>query len=387
MPCAGKLSVCFVLPSLHGGGAERAAVSVVNALDPAAFDRHLHLFRREGAYLGEVSSSIRITAGTGAARVSHYRVLRRQLRDSAPDIVVAFLSYFSVFAAVRRAGRGSKFVINQQTPVTAFLADGDYRWRLPIWRQTFAAVARRVYPAADAVVATSDGVRADLVGAFGGPAERVTVVPNPVDLERVAARAEEPVDGSAFDGRTRPAIVAAGRLAEAKNYPLFIRTIAALRDQDLDVDAYILGTGSQEPRIRADVAAAGLTDRVHLLGFQGNPWKYIRRAAVFVLTSRYEGFGNVLIEAMACGIPVVATASPGTRDIIRPGQNGLLVEEHEPAAVAAAVRRVLTDGPLAARLRAGAVASARAFDIRTVSGRYASLFNSLCSRNPIRAHA
>jgi glycosyltransferase involved in cell wall biosynthesis len=387
MPGARQLKLSFVLPSLHGGGAERVAVSVMNALDPLSFDRELYLFRREGPYLNEVSRAVRIVAGTGTTRVGHYRALRRHLRDAAPDVVVSFLSYFTVFAAVQRAGRGARFVINQGTPVTAFLDDADYRWRRPVWRQTFAAAARRVYPAADAIVATSEGVQADLVEMFGVSPDRVTVVHNPVDLDLVAARAEEPVDGTEFDQRPRPAIVAAGRLAEAKNHPLLVGAIAALRNEGLDVDAYILGTGPQAGLVRAAVGAAHLEDRVHLLGFQENPWKYFKRAAVFVLTSRYEGFGNVLIEAMACGAPVVATASPGTREIIRSGHNGLLVEEHEPAAVAAAIRRVLTDRALAERLRACAIESVRAYDVNAVARQYASLFQSLAARSPGYVHA
>jgi len=377
MPRPRRVRLSFVLPSLHGGGAERAAVSVINALDSVDFDRELYLFRREGTYLNDVNGGVRIVGGTGATRVGHYSALRRHLRDSAPDIVVSFLSYFTVFAAVRFAKRGTKFVINQQTPVTAFLSDADYPWRRPVWRQTFELVARRVYPAADAIVATSDGVRTDLVDGFGVSPDRVAVVHNPVDLGRVAARAREPVDAAMFDGGTRPLIVAAGRLAEAKNYPLFVSAIAALRDGQVDVDACILGTGGQEGRIREAIRAMHVEDRVHLLGFQENPWKYFKRAAAFVLTSRYEGFGNVLIEAMACGLPVVATDSPGTREIIQSEHNGLLVANHEPAAVAAAIRRVLTDRALAERLSACASDSVCAYDVKMVARQYASLFQRL----------
>jgi glycosyltransferase involved in cell wall biosynthesis len=113
---------------------------------------------------------------------------------------------------------------------------------------------------------------------------------------------------------------------------------------------FILGQGDQEPALRALIQARGLGDAVHLCGFQVNPWKYIARADVFALTSRYEGFGNVLVEAMACGVPVVATSSPGTRDIVSPGDDGILVERHEPEAVAAALHEVLSDAALRQRM-------------------------------------
>jgi glycosyltransferase involved in cell wall biosynthesis len=105
-------------------------------------------------------------------------------------------------------------------------------------------------------------------------------------------------------------------------------------------------------------------------GFQRNPWKYIARADVFALSSRYEGFGNVLIEAMACGVPVVATSSPGTRDIVTHGADGLLVEAHEPAALAAALERVLGDPALRERMSKEARRRAQAFALPTIAEAY-----------------
>jgi glycosyltransferase involved in cell wall biosynthesis len=140
-------------------------------------------------------------------------------------------------------------------------------------------------------------------------------------------------------------IVAAGRLAEAKNYPLLIEAFAILR-QRTPASLFILGQGDQEAAVRALIADRGLDGCVHLCGFRRNPWSYMARADVFALTSRYEGFGNVLVEAMACGVPVVATSSPGTQEIVTSGDDGLLVERHEPAAFAAALARVLDDAVL-----------------------------------------
>ena len=109
---------------------------------------------------------------------------------------------------------------------------------------------------------------------------------------------------------------------------------------------------------------------MHLCGFRDNPWKYIARADVFALTSRYEGFGNVIVEAMACGVPVVATSSPGTRDIVSPGDDGLLVERHEAAAVAAALAEVLSDRPLHDRLSAAARVHAQRYRTEAVALAY-----------------
>ena len=140
--------------------------------------------------------------------------------------------------------------------------------------------------------------------------------------------------------------------------------------------ALILGQGEREADVRRRIADAGLQGDVTLCGFQANPWKFMARADVFVLTSDYEGFGNVLVEAMACGAPVVATASPGTRAIVEPGVNGVLVESHEAPAVADAIARAARPH-MAQRLSAGARARSRAFSAATITAAYHRVFQRL----------
>lgn len=354
---AGRRRVLFVVPSLAGGGAERAAVQILNALDGEIWDRELYLFAREGPYLDEVGPGVTVSSGRRGSRVGRWRDLRDHLRATRPDIVVAFLSFLTVLTATRAAGIGTRVVFNQQTPLSAFLDDGDYAWRRPGLRALFLAAARWGYRAADLVVATSRGVADDLVGRLGVAASRVRVIANPVDLDAVRAAAAAPIDAAHDAAWRAPRLVAAGRLADAKNYPLLIDALAKVRER-VPATLAILGQGEQERALRALVSARGLDEAVVFCGFQLNPWRYMARADAFVLTSRYEGFGNVLVEAMACGTPVVATASPGTRDIVEDDVNGRLVEAHAPDAVAEALLGVLTDAGTRERLSAGARASA-----------------------------
>src|SRR6059036_1548918 len=176
----GRHKICFVLPSLNGGGAERAAVQVLNALDPALWDRSMYLFDRTGPYLDVVDPAIRVASvdgervgphtsrstdvgDGGSRRLRRVIGLGRYLRQAKPRVVVSFLSYFSVLGAVRASGIGARVVFNQQTPMSAFLSDADYSWRRPGRRRTFSIVARIGYRLADAIVTTSRGVADDLV--------------------------------------------------------------------------------------------------------------------------------------------------------------------------------------------------------------------------------
>jgi glycosyltransferase involved in cell wall biosynthesis len=366
--------VVFVAPSLNGGGAERAAVTVLNALDASAYVRALYLFRREGPYLGDLSTGVELVAASADGRIARLRQLAAFLRAWRPDVVVSFLSFFSTYLAMRLAASPARFVINQQTPLSAFLGDRDYAWRTPLRRRLFQAVARHVYPRADAVIATSRGVGDDLAAHFGVGPDAIATVPNPFDLGAIARAATEPLTVKVPAGV--PLIISAGRFAEAKNWPLLIDALRLLK-RDLAFHALILGQGEMEPEIRRRIDEAALTADVTLCGFQANPWKFMARADVFALTSHYEGFGNVLVEAMACGAPVVATDSPGTRAIVEPGANGLLVKRHDARAFADALGTVLCDGELRQRLCDGARIRARDFAVGAVTAEYEHMFQRL----------
>ena len=362
--------VCFVLPSLAGGGAERVAVQVLNALDAGKWDRSMYVFERRGPYLGEVSPSIRLDAGSAASRVGRWLALRRYLRTARPDVIVAFLSYLTVLTAVRAAGVGGRVAFAMQTPVSAFVTDRDSRWSRAWYRRRLFTIAMRAAcSGADLLIAASRGVAEDLVRSFVGRSSSIRVVNNPVDFSRVSSGARQPIDEADATRWRPPVVVAAGRLAAVKNYPLLIDAFAILR-QRVPASLFILGEGDQESTVRARIIERGLAGSVHLCGFRPNPWSYIARADVFALTSRYEGFGNVLVEAMACGVPVVATSSAGSQEIVESGANGLIVERHEPEAFAEALRLVLDDELLRRRMAERARADAERYRAELVALAY-----------------
>lgn len=378
------MKVCFVIPTLTGGGAERVAVTVLSALD-ARHERMLYLFSgADGVYFDRLAPGVRVIVASKRSWIARLFELARFLRTARPDIVMPFLSYFITAIAARMAGSGARVVFNQGSPTTGFLDDPDFSWRRPLRRQVFAWMTRWFYRRADAVVVTSQGVADDLATRYGVPRDRMRVLHNPVDLEAIAAAANEPIGEPAAEG---PVVVAAGRLAGVKNYPLLIDALGrlrqgsgapSLRQGSGAPNLWILGDGPERARLEQYAREQGVGDSVRFWGFQPNPWRFIARADVFVLTSAYEGFGNVLIEAMACGTPVVATRSPGTREIVEHETTGLLVE-HDAASVAAAVTRLLTDAALRSRIIAAARASVEQYALPKVAARYQRLFEELAA--------
>jgi len=368
--------VCFVVPSLAGGGAERVAVQVLSALDARRWQRSMYLFKREGPYLADLPASVSLASSTSESRIGRILELRRFVRATRPDLVVSFLSNLSVLAAVKAAAVGTRVVFVLGTPMSAFLNDGDYHWRAPGHRTLFAMLTRAGYNLADAIATTSQGVSDDLTQHFGVRGDGIRVVHNPIDADAITHAVDEPLDPADLAAWKRPVIVSAGRLAEAKNFPLLIDAMAILRRR-VPACLFVLGQGDQEARLREMIASRGLTDAVRLCGFQRNPWKYIARADVFVLTSHYEGFGNVLIEAMACGVPVVATSSPGPLEVVRHQIDGVIVHEHTAAAVADALESLLRDDGRRASMAAAAREAARRFALPAIAGQYDSWFSEL----------
>jgi glycosyltransferase involved in cell wall biosynthesis len=354
-----------VIPTLTSGGAERVAVTVLSALD-GRHERVLYLFSdQDAAYLDRIAPGIRVVVARKRGWLARMLELSHFLNEMRPDVVMPFLSYFITAIASAFSGGHGRVIFNQGTPTSGFLDDPDFAWRRPWRRRLFGLVTRVFYRRADAVVVTSRGVADDLAAHYGVPLEKMTVLHNPVDVDLITAAAAEPVD----DRGAGPLIVAAGRLAGVKNYPLLIEAVS----QIAGARAWILGDGPERDALMQFAEARGMASRIRFWGFQANPWRFIARADVFVLTSTYEGFGNVIVEAMACGTPVIATRSPGTVEIIEHERNGLLVDG-SASAVTAAIARVLGDDQLRARLVAGERESVARYAAPAVAARYEQLF-------------
>lgn len=196
---------------------------------------------------------------------------------------------------------------------------------------------RWVYPWADSVVAVSQGVADDLVRTLGIDATRVKVIYNPVVDETLFDKAKQPLEHPWFKQGEPPVVLAVGRLTEQKDFETLIRAFAVVRAKRV-VRLLILGEGELRFQLETLVNQLGLKDDVALPGFVANPFGYMARASVFVLSSRWEGLPTVLLEAMACGAQVVSTDCPsGPREILEDGKWGLLVPVENVSTLAQAI--------------------------------------------------
>ncbi|HKJ88778.1 MAG TPA: glycosyltransferase, partial [Gammaproteobacteria bacterium] len=214
---------------------------------------------------------------------------------------------------------------------------------------------RFLYRFADRIVANSRGVADDLIESFGLPPRKVRVVYNPVVTEQLLERSREPVPHPWLQpGREFSTVVGCGRLARQKDFPTLFRALAEVR-RERDCRLVILGEGPERDNLQELASELGIREAVDLPGFVDNSYAHMAKADLFVLSSRWEGLPNVLIEAMACGAPCVATDCPsGPREILQEGRYGRLVPMGDAPALAAAMQDSLKSPPSADELREGA---------------------------------
>ncbi|MEM2568314.1 MAG: glycosyltransferase, partial [Candidatus Bathyarchaeia archaeon] len=203
---------------------------------------------------------------------------------------------------------------------------------------------KATYPRADRIVASSKDLAKDLLEFTGVSVERVRIIYNPYDPE-IERKANEPLSHPWFSNGQLPVILGVGRLHVQKDFPTLIQAFALVR-QNRPCRLVILGEGEERPKLERLVRELGLENDVSLAGFEPNPFKFMKNASVFVLSSKYEGFGNVIIEALACGCPVVSTDCPsGPSEILEDGKWGKLVPVGDVEAMAKAILETLDNPP------------------------------------------
>ena len=212
--------------------------------------------------------------------------------------------------------------------------------------------ARRSYPFADSAVGVSQGVTAELEGIPGMARDRVHTIYNPVVSADLDRKTRESPRHPWFDDRSCPVILAIGRMKKVKDFPTLLRAFARLLDRR-PARLIVLGEGPLRPSLLSLARESGIAEHVDFPGFKENPYAFLAKADLFVLSSRYEALPTVLIEAMACGCPVVSTDCPvGPREILEGGRLGPLVPVGDPETLATAMERTLEEPPERDALRA-----------------------------------
>jgi glycosyltransferase involved in cell wall biosynthesis len=347
--------ISVYLPDLAAGGAEMAMLRIAGGFADAGRSVDLVLARAEGGLMGQVPDGVRVV-DLGARRpvlATKTMALTRYLRRERPAALVAALDVVATATAARRLARvPTRVVLSVQTNLTQQFQDrpdSGVRRRL----------VRVLYPRTQVLVAASQGVAADVARIAALDDRRIHVIPNPVVTDDLEQRAAAPVDHPFFSPGEPPVVIGVGRLVRQKDFATLVDAFARVR-AERPARLVILGAGDPrepetEQELRAHIERLGLAEDVALPGWVDDPQAWMSRAAVFALSSIYEGFGNVVAEALAVGTPVVATdCESGPSEILEGGRHGRLVPLRDPEALAQAILAALREPADAEGLRSAA---------------------------------
>ncbi|HEY2914910.1 MAG TPA: glycosyltransferase [Candidatus Angelobacter sp.] len=353
--------ILFLLPSLTGGGAERVFTTLLRHLDRTRFEPHLALLQATGAYMEDIPKDVPIHD----LKVSRVRyALPKTVRliwGLRPQTVLATMGHLNIalISAKPFFPSHTKLLVREAVIPSALFREENKNIRLWGW------LYRHVYKRADKIVCLSDSMVADLVENFEIPREKLVRIYNPVDTNKVRELAQAGADP--FNG-PGPHLVAAGRICRQKGFDVLMNAMPAVLQRFPHAQLMILGEGPVEAELREQAQNLGLQEKVIFLGFQANPWLYLKHADAFILPSRYEGLPNVLLEALALETRVVVSDCPGGIREIRDSVGSMAVVPPEnPSALAEAIISVCSSP-------ARAIESLGRFDLQQVVAEYSNIF-------------
>ena len=332
--------IAFFIPAMYGGGAERIVLNLLEGMTEKNLALELVLASAEGPYLPKIPSTVKVI-DLGAGRViKSVLPLARYLRTNKPRVLISHLGHANVIAIAANYLSGTK------TPLVVVEHNTLSAVRTSLWRANLVKpMMQWLYPRADAVVTVSQAAARDLEVGLNLPRNSVQTIYNPIVDRRLLKQAEEPLDEPWFQPGSPPVFLAIGSLTEQKDFATLLRGFAIVRQQ-IVARLIILGEGELREDLEALARDLDLAESVAFPGFVSNPYAYLKAADAFVLSSRWEGLPTVLIEAMACGCPVIATNCPsGPQEILADGQYGTLVPVGDATALAEAMIRALAESP------------------------------------------
>jgi glycosyltransferase involved in cell wall biosynthesis len=332
--------IAFFMPSFAGGGAERVALTLAAAFSSLGHQVDFVVTSFEGDLISSVPPSCKIIDLHAHRMMTSIPGLGKYLRENRPDGLIAVPDMANLIAIWGKMLAGS--------PVRLLIGN---HIQLSMLVKTSPKLQEKLYPYllklfnrfADSIVAVSRGAAEDFRRVTGIPADRISVIYNPFPVQQILKSSRQEVKHSWFAQGEPPVILAVGRLSIQKDYPTLLKAFALVRKRRA-ARLIFLGQGEQYQRLNTLARQLGIAMDTAFLGFVSNPFAYMARSSVFVLSSTFEGFGNVLVEAMACGTQVVSTdCSSGPREILDNGKFGRLTPPSDPEMLATAIEAALDD--------------------------------------------
>ena len=364
--------MALFLPSLDGGGTERVMLELGRGLYGRGFAVDVLVTRPGGAYWGSVPQGVRLIDFNLRKAIFSLPRLLRYIRREQPDVLVATMDTPNALALVAQTlfARNLALIIRQENTFSKQLDTAGFQQRVSM------LFVRWLAHRADAIVAVSNGVADDFKRTAPKAAHLVHTIFNPVVTPELFESARASVTHPWFGDPQTPVIMTAGRLTFQKDHPTLLRAFAEVV-RSHPARLLILGEGPDRVMLTTLARQLGIADTVDFVGFQTNPYAWMARARIFVMSSRFEGLPTVLIEALACGTPVVSTdCLSGPREILEGGELGPLVPVGDWRGLARAMLDVLDNPVSQERL----LAKANRYSADAAVSRHVELVTRLTAR-------
>ncbi|UJL45915.1 glycosyltransferase [Virgibacillus sp. NKC19-16] len=365
-----KKSVLFFIYQMGAGGAARTLLNIINNLDRTKFTPILVTLNYNGSYEEYIKSDVTFIKLETKRLRSAIFPLAKVIREEKADIVFSTIPNYNTIAILANlfAFTGAKNIVRE----AAFLG-GSPKENIKLLAYGM------LYKLSSKVIALSEGVKENIIKQYKVKSEKIKVIYNPVDLDSIENNIKHgQVAGAhqAIFNANEKIIITAGRLVKDKDHETLLRAFAKVNER-IHAKLVILGEGELEEDLKRTAHEHHVQDKVHFIGFQQNPYIYFKQADVFVLSSKREGFGHVLAEALATGTPVVSTnAKPGAREVLNYGEFGRMCEVGNAEEMADKIYEILTlNKEQTAQIIDKGLTRANEFNAKKIVKQYEETFN------------
>lgn len=351
---------------MSGGGAQRTIVNIIKYINRDKFSPTLILLKqnKNDAYNSLIPKDVEIINLNRRGRYAFLKI-KKLIDKNKPDILFSTLPEVnsSVWLGYKLSNRSPKLILRET----------NYReigFNTSIIKQ---AIYKKIYNDADKVIGLSNGVTDHMIESYNLDKKKTYRVYNPIDIKHINKKKIEQVD---INYRKDFKIIACGRLAKQKNYPMLINAIKDIKMCGNDsIELFILGDGPEKESLKKLIIENQLSDSIKLLGFSNNPYKYMKHADLFILSSSWEGFGHVIVEAMACGTPVLSTDCPhGPREILDNGKFGYLAKSNGED-LAYLIKQIVNSQQELNSMKAISLERAKEFDVNKIVKEYEAILS------------
>ena len=307
-----KKNILFIMPNMHCGGSEKVCLTIVNNISRDKFVPKLVLVKKTGMNVSNISKDVEIIdLNSNKVTFAVLKIIRAIWREK-PDVVFAGASHLNLLIAIIKPllPKNIKYIARESSIVSI-------NNKTTKWRYIFNYLYEKILCRFDKIICQSQYMKCDLHENYDISNDKMIVINNPVDIDGV-------IEKSCEEHKGNISIVAVGRLSKEKGYDLLLQ---ALKYITADIHIAVIGGGPERKNLIDLSVQYEIADKINFLGELSNPYPYMKQAKFLILSSRFEGFPNVVLEAHACGTPVLSFNCPGgISEIIIDGVNGKLVE-------------------------------------------------------------